>query len=515
MNHLKERAIRGGLAKSGAQVANVLVRLGSLLILARLLDPVDFGLVGMVTAVTGILGYFREFGLSTASVQRATISGDQMSTLFWINVCVGAALTVVSLAVAPVVVEFYNEPRLFMITVVLASGFLFSAASVQHSALLQRQLRFTALAIIEILSVLASSGVSVFMAMRGHGYWALVAWSLTLPLASTLAMWFYTGWIPNRPRRGTKVRSMMRFGGTVTLNSVVVYAAYNLDKVLLGRFWGAEITGIYGRAYQIINLPTESLNGAVGAVTFSVLARMQDDARRLRRYFLAAYALILGVTVPIAVACALFAHELIIVMLGPKWNDAVPVFRLLAPTILAFALINPTGWLLVSLGMVGRSLNIALVILPLVITGCLVGLPFGPEGVALGMSAAMTVWVIPHLRWACRGTAVSYQDVLSVASRPLVSGFVSAVAAFTVTWFLGGSLSAAGRLLLGCAVLFVVHGWVLLFVMAQKPLYADVLLGWKTRSSEDVPGSPQGTAADVSGSPWTEARSTGPAVRRG
>ncbi len=501
MRDLKERAIRGGLAKLCAQAANFLLRIASLMVLARVLQPTDFGLVGMVTAVTGILSYFREFGLSTASVQRATISNDQMSTLFWINVFVGAMLGLVSLAVAPLVVAFYHEPRLFMVTVVLALGFLFSAASVQHSALLQRRLRFTALAIIEILSLLASSVVSVVMALRGHGYWALVAWSVTVPFVSTLFTWLFAGWIPGRPRRGTGMGSMIRFGGIVTLNSLVVYVAYNLDKVLLGRFWGAEITGIYGRAYQLINLPTENLNLAVGAVTFPVLSRVQDDPKRFRSYFLKAYALILAVTIPIAVVCALFAEELIFVMLGPKWKDAVPVFRFLTPTILAFALINPTGWLLVSLGMVGRSLKLALVIAPLVMTGCVLGLPYGPEGVALGFSAAMTLWVIPHLLWVFRDTVVSYRDVLSVVGRPLLSGFAGASAAFATIFFLGASLSPLTRLLLGGVVFLIVYAWVLLFVMAQKSLYLDILRSLTIRSSEEAPASTYGASTDLSDSP--------------
>lgn len=484
MKDLKERAISGGLAKICAQVANMLLRVGSLMVLARLLSPFDFGLVGMVTAVTGVLSFLKEFGLSTASVQRASVSEEQMSTLFWINILVGALLGVVSLGVAPFVVAFYHEPRLFMVTMALATGFVFNAAGVQHNALLQRRLQFTALAFIEVLSLFASSVVSVIFAIRGWGYWALVAWSITLPLASTVFTWFYAQWIPGRPRRGTGMGAMIRFGGTVTLNSLVVYAAYNVDKILLGRFWGAEITGIYGRAYQLINLPKDNLNLSVGAITFPILARVQDDPQRLRGYFLKAYALVLSVTIPIAIACALFANDLIFVMLGPKWNDAVPVFRLLSPTVLAFAIINPTGWLLVSLGMVGRSLKIAFAIAPLVVIGCVIGLPHGPEGVAIGFSAAMVLWIVPHLLWVFHGTVVSYRDVLTVVSRPLLSGVAGAFAAIAFLFLAAAELSPFIRLLLGCTVLFCVYAWILLFVMAQKPFYVDILRVLKTRSSE-------------------------------
>jgi O-antigen/teichoic acid export membrane protein len=456
------------------------------MVLARLLEPVDFGLVGMVTAVTGVLAFLREFGLSTASVQRATITEEQMSTLFWINVLVGVLLGLVSLAAAPFVVTFYHEPRLFLVTLALASGFVFNAAGVQHNALLQRRLQFSTLALVEVLSLIASGLVSVVMALRGWGYWALVAWSVTLPLASTIFTWLCAGWVPGRPRRGTGMGSMMRFGGTVTLNSLVIYAGYNIDKILLGRFWGAEIAGIYGRAYQLITLPIENLNTSVGAVTFPVLSRVQDDPQRLKSYFLKVYALVLSATVPVAIVCALFARDLVFVMLGSKWNDAVPVFRLLTPTILAFAIINPTGLLLVSMGMVGRSLKVALVITPLVATGCVIGLPYGPQGVALGFSTAMVLWIVPHLLWVFHGTVVSYRDVLSVLSRPLLSGVAGASAAFAFILLLGPSLSPFARLSLGCVVLLGVYGWILLFVMAQKPFYLDLVRTLKSRSPDEI-----------------------------
>jgi PST family polysaccharide transporter len=484
MNDFKGRTLRGGLAKVGAKAADFLLRMGSLMVLARLLEPTDFGLVGMVTAITGVLGLLKEFGLSTATVQRATITDEQLSTLFWINIVGGAILGLASLATAPFVAAFYHEPRLFLVMIVLGSGFLFNAAGVQHSALLQRQMRFTALAIIEVLSLLISSAISIALATRGYGYWALVAWSITLPLASTLLTVFQSGWIPGRPRLNTGMRSMMRFGSIVTLNGLVVYIAYNLDKILLGRFWGAEVVGIYGRAYQLVTLPTDYLNGATGSVAIPVLSRLQDDPEQLRNYFLKGYSLVLALTIPITAACALFANELILVIFGPKWNDAIPIFRLLAPTILVFALINPTGWLLVSLGMVGRSLRIALAIASLVITGCVIGLPYGAKGVAFGYSAALTLWVVPHLLWCFHGTVISFRDVLLVASRPFTSGIVGASCALGVLLLVGPSVSTLATLLLGGTVLIAVYVWMLLFVMGQKTLYLDLLRSMRGQSEE-------------------------------
>ena len=483
MKDLKARVIRGGFAKVCAQVANFALRIGSLMVLARLLDPKDFGLVGMVTAFTGVLNLFRDFGLSAATVQRVDVTDEQISTLFWINILVGVILGLLLTTVAPVVVGFYHQPHLLWVTIVLSTAFLFNAAGVQHSALLQRQMRFTALATIDIISLIASTSIGITMAMAGLGYWALVAAAVSLPLVTTLCLWLTTGWIPGKPRLQAGLHSIMRFGGTLTLMSVVMYTAYNLEKVLLGRFWGVDAVGIYGRAFQLISMPTDNLNSAVGEVAFSALSRVQNDPGRLRSYFLKGYSLVLALTIPITIAVALFAHDLIFVLLGPKWNDAAEIFRLLAPTILMFALINPIGWLIFSLGMVGRSLKAALVFAPLVICGYVLGLPYGPKGVAIGYSAAMTLWAVPLILWGIHGTVISFRDIMLAVSRPLASGIVAAALAFGVQYFCGQSLSPLRRLILGAIVLLGSYAGMLLYAMGQKAFYLNLVRGLTGRPS--------------------------------
>jgi PST family polysaccharide transporter len=486
MKDLKGKTIRGGFARILAQTANFLFRVGSLMILARLLDPKDFGLVGMVAAFTGVLGLFRDFGLSSATVQRETVTEEQLSTLFWINVLVGAVLATLAVVCAPVMVKLYHEPRLFAITMILSTAFLFNALGVQHSAILQRQMRFTALAAINIASLVVSTAAAVTIAKLGYGYWALVAMTIAQPLTTTLGLWIITVWVPGIPRRGTGIRSMIRFGGTITLNVLIVYVAYNMEKVLLGRFWGADAIGIYGRAYQLINIPTDNLNTSIGEVAFSALSRVQDDALRLRNYFLKGYAVLLALTIPITIVSALFANDLVAVLLGPKWKEAATIFRLLAPTILIFGMINPLGWLLFSTGLVVRSLKVSLVLAPIVIAGYLIGLPFGPKGVALAYSTAMTLWVIPHIAWCVHGTMVSLRDVLLTVARPLLSGIVAAVAAFGVQFFFGQSLVPLARLVLGSSVLFGVYILMLLFAMGQKEFYFGLMRGMRSVEESEL-----------------------------
>ena len=307
MKDLKGRTIRGSFSKVFAQAASISLRMGCLMVLARLLEPGDFGVVGMVTAITGVFSVFKDAGLSTASVQRATITGEQSSALFWLNILVGAILGFLYASMAPFLVFFYQEPRLFWVTIVLAAGFILNAAGVQHSALLQRQMRFTALAAIEVASLLVSIAVGIGMALGGFGYWSLVGMAIANTSAYTILAWLVASWIPRIERlQFGIVRSMIRFGGTVTLNSFVVYLAYNAEKALLGRFWGADALGIYGRAYQLVNIPSDSLNAAVGGVAFAAMSRLQHEPLRLKSYFLKGYSALLSVITPIIIACALF-----------------------------------------------------------------------------------------------------------------------------------------------------------------------------------------------------------------
>jgi PST family polysaccharide transporter len=483
MDDLKGRVIRSGLARLVGQGTNFILRIGSVVILARLLDPEDFGLMAMVTVVTGIYSLFATGGLSLATVQKATISDEQISTLFWVNLLIGGVLAFLCVATAPVLVAFYHEPRLLWVTVAVAAAFLFNSAGVQHYALLERSLRYVALTVIEATSQLMGVAVAVTTAIAGFGYWALVATAVVTPAVGTTLMWLTTRWVPGPPRRNSGVRSMLRFGGTVTLNGLVVYVAYNFDKVLLGRFWGADVLGLYGRAYQLVNIPTENLNTAIGGVAFSALSRLQEDPARLKSYFLKGYSLVISLTIPITIFCALSGNDIVLLLLGSKWTEAAVVFRLLTPTVLIFGMINPIGWLLTSIGLQWRSLMIACVIAPLVLTAYVIGLPYGPKGVAFAFSTAMTLWLVPHIVWCLHGTMISPRDLLLAVSRPFLSGVVAAGVAMGVQAYSSGIPSTFLRIMLAGSIMVGVYVFMLLIVMGQRTFYRGLFDGLKSAVS--------------------------------
>jgi O-antigen/teichoic acid export membrane protein len=475
LHDLKRNTARGAVVSFVRQGANFTLRTGSMVILARLLSPADFGLVGMVTACTGLLGLFRDAGLSHATVQSATITRAQTSMLFWVNLAVGTLLAGLCAAIAPLIAAFYHEPRLLWVTIVIGVGFVFSGAAAQHGAMLQRNLRFTALAIIDILSLVVGIAVGIGMALAGQGYWALVATSLSPPVMAFFGVWVAGGWIPGLPRRGAGVQSMLRYGGSLTLNWVICYIAYNVDKVLVGRFLGAEALGIYGRAYTIVNLPSYNLSSIVHLVGFPALSRLQNDPERLRSYFLKGYGLFLTLMMPITMGCALFAEDIIHVFLGPKWGAVVPVFRLLVPTSLVLAMIDPFNCLLLATSRMKRILKMTMLIAPVLILGYVAGLSYGPTGVAAGFSIASIILVVPVILWATHGTPISALDTLREVIRPFLAVLIGAGAALASWNFVHMLASPLLRLIAAGGILFGVYAVVLWFVMDQKAVYLGLL----------------------------------------
>jgi PST family polysaccharide transporter len=475
LTDLKRTSVRGGFASLSAQVLKFVIQTATTMVLARLLSPQDFGLQGMVLAMTGFLALFQDAGLGVATIQRPEVTHEQTSTLFWINIALGALLSLLCAASGPLLVGFYHEPRLYWVAMISGVTFMLTGLGAQHGALLQRGMRFVTQAKIGVLSLAAGSVTGIVMALLGCHYWSLVGMTMASSIVGTALVWLAVPWIPGPPRRRSGVWSMLRFGGLATCNSFVVFLAWNAEKILLGRFWGADALGLYGRAYQLVTLPVQQFERSLSAVAFPALSRIQHDSERLAKAFLRAYDLHISLTIPISVTCALFAEEIVGIVLGPKWMAAAPIFRLLAPVAVVFAAANPLSWLVLSTGRIGRALSISAATTPLVILGIVLGLPHGPKGVAMGYSAAMTLVLIPIAAWSKIGTAVTWRDLWNATKPSFLSGLLAGAVGLFAKLTLGGRLPLITYLLLGVGLVLGTYSWSLLIAMNQKHVYMDLL----------------------------------------
>jgi PST family polysaccharide transporter len=407
--NLKGRSLRGGLLTLSSQGTQFLFQSIATVLLARLLTPADFGLVAMVTAITGLGQAFADFGLSEATIQRQEISHAQVSTLFWINVGIGLALMLATAASAPVLAWFYREPRLKVITLVVSFTFLFGGLRVQHNALLKRQMRFLALAIRDIAAYAIAVPLAITMAWRGAGYWAIIALPLTLNFTQMALSWLLVRWIPGLPRRDANVGSMVSFGGKVAASYVIGNVNRSADSVLIGWHWGAHPLGLYSRAYNLLMLPVRQLSTPAGSVAVPAFSRLQNDPERFARYYLRMANLMMWITTPLFGFLFVAAQPVIILVLGHQWQEAAPVFRILVISALGQLLYESTIWLFVSRGESARLLKLLLVISPIIVGSFAIGLPFGIKGVALTGSVVLVGMFPWILKYAFHGTLLNLQ----------------------------------------------------------------------------------------------------------
>jgi O-antigen/teichoic acid export membrane protein len=475
LDDLKRQSVRGGVAVVSVQAMKLLLQIGSQIVLARLLSPADFGLMAMAAAVIGFLGLFRDAGLSIATVQSEVITHDQTSTLFWINAGIGVFLAAMAAVLSPVLVVFYHEPRILWVTIISATAFIFNGIAAQHQALLVRKRRFTIMALIDLLAQASAIAVGLTMALLGYGYWSLIGMTISGPAIAALALWLKVPWIPGKPVRKCGVRSMLNLGGTATCENAILYFGFNTEKILLGRFWGATLLGLYGRAYQLINLPMQYMSSSIFNVLFSALSRLQSDGERVCRFFLKSYSVLLSICIPITLSSLLFADDIIPVLLGPKWTEAIPILRLLAPTIVAFSLIQPFGWFMLSTGRALRSLKISFLITPVLILGILTGIHYGPKGVACGYSAAMLILVFPVISWAKKDYPITFTDIWLAIRGPIISGLAALLAGVCFLKFSDGILTRLPQLILGMLTVHSLYLSLLLFGMGQWHFYFDLI----------------------------------------
>lgn len=398
-NSIASRTARGGVITIVSHGLKFALSIVATAVLARLLTPQDYGLIGMVVVFTGFVAMFKDLGLSLATVQRAEITYDQISTLFWINVTLSAAIIFLMVLLAPGIAWFYDEPRLMLITIVTSAGFFFGGLAVQHEALLKRQMRFYALSVIAFISMMVGYCVGIVLAWRGAKYWSLVFSQLALLACNALGVWLTCRWRPGRPRRNSGVRSMLSFGGNITGYALINYISKNCDNLIVGRMFGPQPLGLYSKAVQLISLPTDQINEPLSSVAIPALSRLAGTPERYRQGYLRIVEKVIMVTMPAIMLMLATSDWIVAIILGPQWNDTARIFMFMAVAGLFQPVASTAGWLLVSQGRVRDMLRWSMINAPISVLSLVAGLPWGVVGVAASFSLGRIVVANPLLFW--------------------------------------------------------------------------------------------------------------------
>lgn len=446
---VKERSVRSAAITVANQTFLFVLRLGTTVVMARLLTPDDYGLVGMVTGLLAFLAVFNDVGLAQATVQKAEVTHQEASTLFWIGAGVSSSLTLVAAVAAPAIAWFYGDARLVAVSLALAFGFFLQGMSFPQSAVLKRQLRFGTLAAIELAGSVIAAALGMALAWSGASYWSLVAMQLGGAAVQMSGLWLATRWRPGRPGRLVDVAPQLRFGAGFLGYHVVGSFVRSLDRVLLGWRFGAPPVGLYTRAFHVSLLPMQQLSLPIGNVAMAALARVQDDRERFRRYFCRAMAAIAALGIPMAVAVACLSGEIVRIVLGPQWLEAGPLVAILTLGGAVHTLTACTGWILVATGRTDRLMGWALLSAPLVVLSFVLGLPWGPWGIAVGYCAGQCVLAVPWCYFSLWRTPVTVGDLVGSIWRSAVLG-VALFLAMSATHAWGADWGMLARVLACC-----------------------------------------------------------------
>ncbi|MGY1751790.1 lipopolysaccharide biosynthesis protein [Blastococcus sp. SYSU D01042] len=429
------------------QALRIVLQFGSIVLLARLLLPSDYGLLAIVLVVVGIGEIVRDFGLSTAAIRAPELPTPLRDALFWINTGIGAVLCVLVVASSGLLAALFDRPELTGIACALAATFLLNGAATQFRVTLTRDMRFRALVTADVVAQAAGAVSAVVLAATGAGYWALVAQQLVQAAVVLVLVALPAGWVPGRPRRTPGVRPFLTLGLNLVGTQLINYAGNNVDTVTIGLRLDAAALGLYNRGFQLLMTPLNQLRSPATTVALPVLARLQDDRERFDEYLRRGQ---LALGYPIVVALGMVAGAagpVVQLFLGPRWSEVTPLLALLAVAAASQTLAFVGLWTYLTRGLGAQLLRFTVATALLRLVCVLAGSSWGVVGVAAGYAvAAFLEWPL-SLWWLSRITPFPGRTLAGGAVRILACAAPAGAAAGLVC-LAGGALPVVVQLLL-------------------------------------------------------------------
>lgn len=460
---LGRSALRGGVIAVASTYGSGILQIAAVVILARLLTPEDFGLVAIVTLLTGFAPLLIDFGLGEVTTQREKITEGQISSLFWLNSGIAFAIAVIVALCSPIIAWIYREPRLESIALYSAITFVLVGMSGQHISLLRRTMQFAAIAKIQILSTLAGLAIAIPLAMRGYGYWALVLRPIVSALFVVAGAWLACRWRPGLPVFDRDVKSMVRFGMHVVGYSIVASMSRAVDRVALGLFYQPREVGFYHNALLLYENSIVSALTQLHSVGSTALSKLQSNPTGLRQKYEAALSTLAFFVMPAAVILSVTAQDLVVILLGEKWRESGLLLSIIALRGIFHVIQGSQGWLHLSSGRPDRWKNWGMVTAIVQVIAVLGGVPFGPTGVAVAFVLASWLMAFPSISYAGRPVGIGAASVIRLVGRQLLGAIAAAAAGWWLQIFVLTNFSSLFRIFFATAFcisiyLFIVAG---------------------------------------------------------
>lgn len=326
----RERTTKAaGWAAMQAWISRI-VSLVVFVLLARLLEPKDFGLIAMAAIFVNLVQVLLDQSLGAAIIQRADLTPEHLDTAFWINIFLGCVLLAVVIALAGPISVLMKEPALAACIRWLAITFVLGAMGSVHQAILTRQFRFKALALRSMVATLVSGALAVILAWLGYGVWSLVIQNLLYAALGTLLVWVGCEWRPRFRFVWLYAVQFWNFAVHTVLARIIDFFSSRILDLLIGYLFGSVILGFYAVGYRLVMVLNQMTTQVTSQISLSTFSRLQHDPARLRRAFYEATQLTCLIAFPLFIGLSLFADSVVIVVFGAKWQPAVPYLQILA-----------------------------------------------------------------------------------------------------------------------------------------------------------------------------------------
>ncbi len=428
---LRGRTLRSGMVAAGANGAQILLQIGSIMVLARILTPEDFGVVAMVLPVALLTISVANLGLQSAIIHTEPLLHASASELFWFAARMNLVVVGAMAAIGPLLARLFGEPRLTIVAGLWAVAIYMGTLGAVHESLLKRQLRFGTVMSIRVVALTAGATAAICGAFLGAGYWALILQILTFDVVRTALLWGLCGWRP--ARRGTAgdatsrpLRDMRSYWREVAGFRLVAWSGEQLDRVLIGLTGGAAVLGLYDRSRKWAWYPFMELFYALYDVALASFSRVRGDATEYRAFVRRGLLPMFALPLPIIAFVFAEARNIVLILFGHQWLDAVPFLRLMSVAIFFGSASQLMQWLYLSSGKTARQFRWAMISTPIMAGSVLVGALWGATGVAIGFTVGTCLLAGPSVAWALAGSPVGWRDVGSVAWRPAVASILSA-----------------------------------------------------------------------------------------
>ncbi|HWY10350.1 MAG TPA: lipopolysaccharide biosynthesis protein [Bacteroidia bacterium] len=329
MDTLKEKAIRGGIWTGIEKLGNQIISFGIGLILARLLIPEDYGLLGIVLVFIAIAQAFVDGGFSAALIRKSNVTDDDYSTVFWFNLIAAILFYIILFFSSYVISSFYNEPKLILLAQVIGINIILNSFGIIQKTILVKKFDFKTQTKISLIATVAGGAVGIISALNGFGVWSLVIQNISRTVIINCGFWLKSTWRPLPVFSGNSFKELFGFGSKLLASGLIYTISGNLYSIVIGKIYNIKSLGFYSRANQFQQLPVVSIYGTISTITFPALVELQDDDQKLKNASRSIMKLTAFILFPIMGIFAVMAHQIIFIVLTDKWLPSVPLMQLL------------------------------------------------------------------------------------------------------------------------------------------------------------------------------------------